>query len=59
MEIKGSVWVNAGVCDVFINEYIVSSLLFVGIIVVEGEFKKGDFVCIIGFDIDLLVIGVV
>ena len=57
-ETKGSVRVNAGARDVLINEHTVSSLLPVGITAVEGEFKKGDLVRIIGPDTDLLAIGV-
>lgn len=55
---NGSVQVNEGAKLVLMDTTTVSSLLPVGVISVDGDFKKGDLLSITGPDNELLGIGV-
>jgi len=47
---KGRVIINQGAAEALLNKDYVTSLLPVGVIAIEGEFKKGDIVKILDHD---------
>ncbi len=57
-EQKGRVIINQGAADALLNKNYVTSLLPVGVIAIEGEFKKGDIVKILDYNSKGIGLGV-